>query len=463
MSNKQSEVLIVEDTSSVASVMQNWLSKSAISSQIAETGGDALEIIETGHVRVVLLDLQLPDMNGLELLDIIQETQPDISVVIVTSSGSISIVIDAMRRGAYDFLVKPAAQERLVTTTKNALEREVLQKAVREIRTNFKKGGNHGFIGSSLSMIAVYKTIDAVARSSASVFVTGESGTGKELCAEAIHKASPRNKGPFIALNCAAIPKELIESEIFGHIKGSFTGATSDRKGAAASANGGTLFLDEICEMDLDLQSKLLRFLQSATIQKVGSDKLEKVDVRIICATNRDPLVEVEGKRFREDLFYRLHVVPIELPSLRMREGDVIEIGLHLLSSISSEEGKDFKAFTEDAEDVLLRHNWPGNVRELQNVIRNAVVLNEGAEIGASMLNFAHRLTAGTSNTTPKFGEILREKNNHLSINLENSFADIERQIIEAAIQTCEDSIPKASEMLQLSPSTIYRKRESWS
>lgn len=463
MSNKKSEVLIVEDTSSVASVMQNWLTKSAINSQIAETGAEALEIIESGHVRVVLLDLQLPDMNGLELLDIIQEEQPDITVVIVTSSGSISIVIDAMRRGAYDFLVKPAAQERLVTTTKNALEREVLQKAVREIRTNFKKGGNHGFIGSSLPMIAVYKTIDAVARSSASVFVTGESGTGKEVCAEAIHKASPRNKAPFIALNCAAIPKELIESEIFGHIKGSFTGATSDRKGAATSANEGTLFLDEICEMDLDLQSKLLRFLQTGSVQKVGSDKLEKVDVRIVCATNRDPLVEVEENRFREDLFYRLHVVPIELPPLRMRESDVIEIGLHLLSTISSEEDKDFKTFYEDAENVLLNHNWPGNVRELQNVIRNAVVLNDGEEIDASMLNLTQRTTANTSALKSNIGHVGTDKNHHLSINLENSFADIERQIIEAAIQTCEDSIPKASEMLQLSPSTIYRKRESWS
>lgn len=462
MSDRKAEVLIVEDMSSVAIVMQSWLKKATINSEIVETGKDALSIIDAGYVRVVLLDLQLPDMNGLELLDIIQEKQLDISVVVVTSSGSISVAVDAMRRGAYDFIVKPTAQERLITTTRNALEREVLQKAVREIRTNFKKGGKHGFIGSSLPMIAIYKTIDAIARSSASVFITGESGTGKELCAEAIHKASPRNKAPFIPLNCAAIPKELIESEIFGHLKGSFSGATSDRAGAATSANGGTLFLDEICEMDLDLQSKLLRFLQSGTVQKIGSDKLEKVDIRIICATNRDPLTEVEENRFREDLYYRLHVVPVELPPLRLREGDVLEIGTHLLSIYSPEESKEFVRFSEDAENVLLNHNWPGNVRELQNILRNAVVLNEGDEIKASMLNFTQRTMGNMRASRIENPSYTSGVGSNISIDLESPFADIERQIIEAAIRNCGDSIPKASEMLQLSPSTIYRKKESW-
>lgn len=469
MTTQASDVLIVEDTGSVAKVMQNWLSKAGITAEIAESGEQALSHIEHGSIRTILLDLQLPDMNGLELLDIIQQRELEISVVVVTSSGSITTAVDAMRRGAYDFIVKPASQERLLTTTKNALEREVLQKAVRDIRSTFKKGDHHGFIGSSLPMIAVYKTIEAVARSKASVFVTGESGTGKEVCAQAIHNASPRNKAPFIALNCAAIPKDLIESEIFGHIKGSFTGATSDRVGAAVSANGGTLFLDEICEMDLDLQSKLLRFLQTGTVQKVGSDKLEKIDVRIVCATNRSPIIEVEEGRFREDLYYRLHVVPIELPPLRVRESDVIEIGLDLLSNFSKEEDKDFKKFASDAEDALLNHNWPGNVRELQNVLRNAIILNDGEEITASMLNFATRVPKssgdehtlsisanGAPNMTHGDGSIF-------AINLEKPFADIEREIIEAAINACDGSIPKASEMLQLSPSTIYRKKESWS
>lgn len=466
-SSTSAEVLIVEDTPSVARVMQNWLTKAGIKAEISETGEGALKIIDKGHVRTVLLDLELPDMNGLEVLDYIQGKELPISVVIVTSSGSISTAVDAMRRGAYDFTVKPASQERLITTTKNALEREVLQKAVREIKSDFKKKDNNDFIGSSLPMIAVYKTIEAVAKSSASVFITGESGTGKEVCAEAIHKASPRAKAPFIALNCAAIPKDLIESEIFGHVKGAFTGATSDRSGAANSANGGTLFLDEICEMELDLQSKLLRFLQSGTVQKVGSDKLEKVDVRIVCATNRDPLLEVEEGRFREDLYYRLHVVPIELPPLRMRQGDVVEIGEKLLANMSKEEGKDFKGFTEDAENALLRHGWPGNVRELQNVLRNAVVLNDGDKVSAEMLNFTTRISPDQNALPIANSDIMVSGNAgnvmQLNINLENAFADIERQIIEAAISRCDDSIPKASEMLQLSPSTIYRKKDGWS
>ncbi|MBO6918693.1 MAG: sigma 54-interacting transcriptional regulator [Rhizobiaceae bacterium] len=222
-------------------------------------------------------------------------------------------------------------------------------------------------------------------------------------------------------------------------MKGSFTGATSDRVGAAVSANGGTLFLDEICEMDLDLQSKLLRFLQTGTVQKVGSDKLEKIDVRIVCATNRNPLIEVEEGRFREDLYYRLHVVPIELPPLRARESDVIEIGLDLVKNYSKEEEKEFNSFTSDAEDALLNHNWPGNVRELQNVIRNAIILNDGEEIDASMLNFASRLPKSNgegSTSSISAGVVERSANGNgltMSIDLENAFADIEREIIEAA------------------------------
>lgn len=460
MSNSDVQVLIIEDTNSIGVVMQSWLKKAEINSELVGTGKEGIERIQKGGIKVLLLDLQLPDMNGLEVLDLIKSEGLNITTVVVTASGSITTAVDAMRRGAYDFLVKPTAQERLLTTTKNALERETLNTAVKQIKKDFKKGGNHGFIGSSLPMIAIYKTIDAVARSSACVFISGESGTGKELCAEAIHIASNRKRSSFVALNCAAIPKDLIESEVFGHVKGAFTGATSDREGAAFSADGGTLFLDEVCEMDLKLQSKLLRFLQTGTVQKVGSDKLEKVDVRILCATNRNPLLEVEEGRFREDLYYRLHVIPVELPPLRNRESDVIEIAKFLLKQISEEEGKNFNSFTQEAVDALLSHSWPGNVRELQNIIRNAVILNEGEKIDSSMFSFATKV--------PEFGSVAAFKAantigiNALSVSLNQSFADIEREIIEGAINQCDGSIPKASDMLSLSPSTIYRKKESW-
>ncbi len=462
MASSKERILIVEDNGSIAIVYESWLKKAGFDVEIVETGGEALDKIRSGDFRVVLLDLQLPDMDGLAVLDTIGSEGLGVTVVVVTASGSILTAVDAMRRGAYDFVVKPAAEERLVTTSRNAMEREVLQKAVSEIRSSYAgKGSTHGFIGTSLPMIAVYKTIDAVSQSSASVFITGESGTGKEVCAAGIHAASPRRKAAFVALNCAALPKDLIESEIFGHVKGAFTGATSDRDGAALAANGGTLFLDEICEMDINLQAKLLRFLQTGAIQKVGSDKTAKVDVRIICATNRDPIREVEEGRFREDLFYRLHVVPVALPPLRDRGTDVIDIARSLLERFGAEEGKSFSAFSEAAEDALLTHRWPGNVRELQNVVRNAVILNEGDTVEAGMLSISGSgISVPRPSTTAGARDLLDV--DRLVVNLARPFADIEREIIEAAIMHCDNSIPRASQMLDLSPSTIYRKKEAW-
>ena len=311
-------------------------------------------------------------------------------------------------------------------------------------------------------MLAVYNTIKAVARSNASVFITGESGTGKELCAVALHKNGPRRNKPFVALNCAAIPDNLIESELFGHVKGAFTGATSDREGAATSADGGTLFLDELCEMDLSLQSKLLRFLQTGQVQKVGSDRAKKVDVRVVCATNREPLREVEEGRLREDLYYRLHVVGIYLPPLRERDVDIVEIAEQFLKAASNEEGKSFETLSQDAIDALLSHSWPGNVRELQNVIRNAVILNEGNELTAKMLSLS---PAGpnvhiSSQTRGEAG--IGSDAGSVEISLDQPFALMERTLIEAAIAQCNGSIPRAADLLGLSPSTIYRKKDGW-
>ena len=468
MAASTKKILIVEDALSVGLAYQAWLQKAGVESVHVTTGKEALEALEQGDFKVVLLDLQLPDMNGMDIMHTIKNQGMPVTVVVVTSTGSLQTAIDIMRAGAYDYLVKPAAQERLVTTAKNALEREVLQETVTEIRKPYKKANLNGFVGSSLAMVAVYRMIEAVGRSTASVFITGESGTGKEVCAQAIHRSSSRSDKPFVALNCAAIPKDLIESEIFGHLKGAFTGATTNRDGAALSANGGTLFLDEICEMNLDLQSKLLRFLQTGAVQKVGSDKIEKVDVRILCATNRDPAKEVEEGRFREDLYYRLHVVPIHLPPLRERDEDIVEIAEFLLLQIAEEEGKEFVAFSDDAKVALLAHGWPGNVRELQNVVRNAVILNEGTEIEASMLSLSAIPVPSMGTTAPSSAPkatVAAGANvggPGITVNLDRSFDEIERDIVEAAIDHCQGSIPKAAEMLQLSPSTIYRKRDAW-
>ena len=249
-------------------------------------------------------------------------------------------------------------------------------------------------------MQAVHRTLETAATSKATIFLTGESGTGKELCAEAIHRVSARAGRPFVAINCAAIPKDLVESELFGHLRGAFTGAVSNRVGAAAQAHRGTLFLDEICEMDINLQTKLLRFLQTGTLRRIGASEVEQVDVRIICATNRDPAAEIAAGRFREDLYYRLHVIPIHLPPLRERDEDALEIARAFLADYAREEGKGFARLAPCAEAAILAYPWPGNVRELQNVLRSAVVLNDGAELAAAHLPEPIRSAALTPKTS---------------------------------------------------------------
>lgn len=470
------KVLIVEDALPLATVYGHQLSRAGIDTLHVETGQDAIDRLRKGGISVVLLDLQLPDMSGHDVLTLIGAEQLPVTVVVVTSSGSIKTAVEAMQAGAYDFLVKPVAEERLVTTTRNALERETLTEVVEEVRKPTTQKTNHGFVGSSLPMTAVYKMIESVARSNASVFITGESGTGKEVCAEAIHKSSPRVKKPFVPLNCAAIPKDLIESEIFGHVKGAFTGATSDRDGAAARADGGTLFLDEICELELNLQAKLLRFLQSGTVQKVGSDSLKKIDVRIVCATNRDPLEEVEAGRFREDLYYRLHVLPIGLPPLRARGADILELARHFLLQFGKEEQKAFEGFSVEAEEMLLGHSWPGNVREMQNTIRNLVVLNEGPIVETDMLSTLAGRVPNTARETVAVPRQVPESLNrsfgsesgvagdwpNITLSLGQSYDTLERQLIEATIDACGGSLPKTARVLEVSPSTLYRKKEIW-
>ncbi len=324
MAESKPRVLLVEDTRSLAVVYEQYLAQDGYEVLRADCGQQALAQLLSSPPPVVLLDLELPDMSGMDILQQITEQQLPCSVVVITAHGSVDVAVEAMRLGAFDFLTKPFDGKRLCATARNALKHQQLSSLVAQYRENFERSSFAGFIGASMPMQAVYRIIESAAPSKATVFITGESGTGKEVCAEAIHQCNPRREQPFIALNCAAIPHDLMESEIFGHVKGSFTGAQGDRKGAASLADGGTLFLDEICEMDLDLQSKLLRFIQTGTLQRVGSGKLETVDVRFVCATNRDPLLEVKAGRFREDLYYRLHVIPLSLPPLRERGEDIL-------------------------------------------------------------------------------------------------------------------------------------------
>ncbi len=321
-----------------------------------------------------------------------------------------------------------------------------------------------GAVGSSAVMARIHARIRSVARSQATVFITGESGTGKELAAEAVHAASPRAAGPFIALNCGAIPVDLLESEVFGHVRGSFTGAVTDKPGAASLADGGTLFLDEVCEMAPQLQTKFLRFLQTSMVQPVGAVRPQKVDVRILCATNRDPAVEVRRGNFREDLFYRLYVVPLRLPPLRERGDDVIEIAEAALARFSEEEGRRFDGFDPEVRDLFRRLSWPGNVRQLLNVIRNVVVLNEGGTVTRDMLPDTLEGAAGAPMIPDEpAGE---PGTPSLSAGLPAlagmSLARIERLAIEAALSRNGGSVPRAARELEISPSTLYRKIEGW-
>ncbi|MEX2643307.1 MAG: sigma-54 dependent transcriptional regulator [Acetobacterales bacterium] len=465
-------VLLVEDTLSLARVYQEYLKGEPYEVVHGETGAAALAFLEQRTPQAILLDLKLPDMDGLDILKHVQTRKLPCSVVVITAHGSINVAVEAMRAGAFDFLVKPFNAERMVFTLRNAVERQRLSEMVESLKEGLDRREYCGFIGSSPRMQAVYRTIDSVADSKATVFITGESGTGKELCAEAVHRMSARRNAPFVAINCGAIPHDLMESEIFGHVKGAFTGAVAEREGAAKRAHGGTLFLDEICEMDLDLQTKLLRFVQSGSFIKVGGSVTERVDVRFVCATNRDPLAEVEAGRFREDLYYRLHVIPIHMPALRERGEDVLEIASRFLLDIAAEEGRRFKRFGEDTRKVVVAYPWPGNVRQLQNVVRNVVVLNDAEEVTREMLPTPlDRVKIDGSNGVQGQGDqrppSLATPGGSPAARLGapegiRPLWEVEKATIEQAIDICGGNIPRAAAHLGISASTIYRKKVSW-
>lgn len=452
-------VLIIEDALPLANIYQQYLNDGSLEVHHVATGKEAQALIKTNPPALVLLDLNLPDMKGQDILLWIKQQKFPTQVVIITANGSVDVAVDLMRLGAEDFLEKPISAQRLKTTVNNLLEKNRLRSLIDDYQKSFDRNQYHGFIGYSLPMQAVYRIIDAAAPSKATVFITGESGTGKEVCAEAIHSQGNRSDQPFIALNCGAIPSDLMESEIFGHVKGAFSGAIKDRQGAAAQANGGTLFLDEICEMDMELQTKLLRFIQTSSYQQVGGSKTEHVDIRFICATNRDPMESVANGIFREDLFYRLHVVPIHLPPLRERGDDILEIATYFLTTFAKEENKDFTHFSPEVEVILRQFSWPGNVRQLQNVIRNIVVLHNDETVTLAHLP----PPLNTSLTEQHLAQISQPQTySEPSDTSMKSLATIEREAIEHAINLCDGNIPKAAALLDVSPSTIYRKKQSW-
>ncbi len=386
-------------------------------------------------------------------------------VIATSAAGSLNVAVAAMKAGAFDFLPKPIGAKALIQGLEAAVSswtgnskpqpntRPFSQsKSTRPATTDFA-----GFVGRSPAMRTVYEQIQRMAPSRAPVFITGESGTGKEVAAEAIHGNAGSEDRPFVALNCSAIPRELMESEIFGHVRGAFTGASENRAGAAEIADGGTLFLDELAEMDLGLQAKLLRFIQTGSFRRVGGNELKHVDVRIVSATNRDPFAEVEAGRFRADLFYRLHVLPIPLPPLRERRDDILPLAEAFLARYATEEGRSFRGFDAVAAALIRACPWPGNVRQLQNVVRQIVVLHDGSEVTAEMLP---RGLAGTDDRTAsalRYREMPSAEPDAIV-----PYREQERQIIETALAAFDGNIPRAAAALEISASTIYRKRQTW-
>lgn len=456
-------VLLIEDTPSLQLIYQTVLQGAGYQVRVAGSAADGMATFVAAGSQVVLLDLGLPDRDGLEMIHEMLAIRPATRIVVITANGSINKAVAAMRAGAHEFLVKPFDEGRFLSAVSNATGAPPTRQAPSGIAAGkpVQLPPQRPFLGSSEVMQRIHSKIASVANSMATVFITGESGTGKELCALAVHGTSARAKGPFIALNCGAIPHDLLESEVFGHVKGSFTGAISDRPGAAAAADGGTLFLDEICEMAPALQTKLLRFLQTSTVLPVGSNRPQKVNVRIICATNRDPLDAVRRGQFREDLYYRLFVVPIHMPPLRDRGNDVIEIAESALAQFAGEEGRVFDGLSRDVADLFRRLPWPGNVRQVLNVIRNVVVLNDGGLVTPAML--PEDLTTA-SETRPLTLQAALTDHTEPTLDglLGRPLAEVERIIVTATLALHGGSVPKAARVLDLSPSTLYRKLEAW-
>jgi two-component system repressor protein LuxO len=449
------KILIIEDNQTTSLIYRNYLGKE-FEVTVVDNGAEALESFQQHMADLVLLDLNLPDIDGIQLLQSFREIDKHIPIIIVTGDSSYEQVSKALHLKATDYLTKPIDRGRLNVTIANAFRDVRLTKRISHLNSSSKPYIFHGMVGRSPAITTIFEIIKSAAKSSASIFITGESGTGKELCAEAIHLESDRRNRPFIALNCAAIPRELLESELFGHVRGAFTGANTERVGAAKRADGGTLFLDEIGELPVDLQSKLLRFIQTRKFQPLGSNELVAVDVRFVCATNRDPHEAIAAGILREDLYYRLNVLPIHLPPLRERGDDVVLIARELLKAISLEENKSFQRYSNAVESVFRVYKWPGNIRELSNTIRKIIVLNDGDVITPGMI---------PSNLIEPKQQITQspsEDSDQATVNPLQPMWKVEQEVILMALKHCDGRVKKAAKLLEIDPSTLYRKIERW-
>jgi len=437
-------VLVVDDDQSNLTSVRKTFEREAMRVLTAENGRDALELVRKHRINVVVTDLMMPGVTGTELLRAIKSLSPETEVVLMTAYGTVETAVQAMRDGAYDFVEKPLKRMQIVKSVRQAAERGLLMAENRSLRRELRALTHREIIGQSAPLRHVLEVAAQAAPSSATVLILGESGTGKELLARYVHQHSQRAEGPFVAVNCAAIPETILEAELFGHEKGAFTGATGKREGRFARARGGTLFLDEIGELSATVQVKLLRVLQEGEYEPVGGTPI-RADVRLVAATNRDLAAEVEAGRFREDLYYRLNVIAITAPPLRARREDVPLLVDHFLGVYCSQNSRSRLAVPEEVLEKLMDHAWPGNVRELQNVIERATVLCRSDTLRVEDLP----------------GNIARaaaRPPEQLSFAVGTSLDEVELRMIRATLAHVEGDKSLAAQLLGISTRTIYRK-----
>ena len=462
----ENPVLIVDDEPFVADLLQHWVTNVwDYPSIIAATGEEAIILMRERSPRMVLLDINLPDINGIDVLRAIKSADEHLPVVMVSAQESIQTAVEALKAGAYDYLTKPIDTERLQILIRNATSAYSYQQKLRALQSELNSRYDFSnIISADPKMHDLFKMMRKAVMSDITVCILGESGTGKELVARALHANGPRKDKPFQVVNCAAIPHELLESELFGHEKGSFTGAQARKIGKFEAANGGTLFLDEIGDMDLTLQAKLLRAIQEREFERVGGTESIRVDVRIVCATNAELREAIIAKRFREDLFYRISTFPINLPPLRERKGDILLLADHFLKRFTNRQNASgfvstASKISSQAAQAMLSYEWPGNIRELESTIERAVLIAEGETIQMADLPLPIRLNAQVEDELANSFDVkdfFNAEQNKSVLPLE----ELKQLAVRHALEACQGNISEASTRLDISRSTMYRLLE---
>jgi len=448
----KASVLVVDDEAAMRDMLATRLAMRGFHVVTCASGEEAIEVVQRDHPEVVISDVNMKHMNGVELCKRLLEHRPHLPVILITAFGSMALAIEAIRAGAYDFLPKPFEIDQLVLAIERGVTLARLRDEVQRLRRAVAPLGFGELIGESPTMSELYRLLERVAESSAPVLITGESGTGKELVAHAIHAAGERAQGPFVAVNCAAMPAALLESELFGHEKGAFTDARTAKAGLFVAANGGTILLDEIGEMPLEMQPKLLRALQERCVRPVGSTREVAFDARIIAATNRNIETMVEERAFREDLYFRINVLQVEIPPLRSRGGDVLVLARHFLDRIAGRVQKRIVGFSPEAAQKLIAYTWPGNVRELENCIERAVALASFDHIAVGDLPEKVRAFRST--------QLVLSSEDPTTL---TTLDELERRYVARVLESVAGNKAAAARILGIERKTLYRMLERWS